>query len=228
MNLNNFEQKIWSQNGEDGITMKLIELLDINEQKFYVEFGVENGNECNTKILRELKWDGLIMDGGYENKNINLQKEFITKENINELFKKYNVPKKINVLSVDIDYNDFYVLKEIIKEYTMDIIICEYNSSHLPTEDCIVIYNPQGKWDGTNYFGVSLLTLTKLLTDYILVCCDNNGVNAFFIHKKFNKNIIGLETDILKLYKPPKYGRNGHPKDYLNRKYISFNESLLY
>lgn len=74
MNLNNFEQKIWSQNGEDGITMKLIELLDINEQKFYVEFGVENGNECNTKILRELKWDGLIMDGGYENKNINLQK----------------------------------------------------------------------------------------------------------------------------------------------------------
>lgn len=95
MNLNNFEQKIWSQNGEDGITMKLIELLDINEQKFYVEFGVENGNECNTKILRELKWDGLIMDGGYENKNINLQKEFITKENINELFKKYNVPKKL-------------------------------------------------------------------------------------------------------------------------------------
>ena len=47
------------------------------------------------------------MDGGNENESIGLRKEFIQKENIVELFRKYNVPHNINVLSVDIDFNDF-------------------------------------------------------------------------------------------------------------------------
>ena len=102
---------------------------------------LKNGNECNTRILRELyKWNGLLMDGSYTNESINLKKEFITKENIVDLFIKYNVPKHINLLSVDIDFNDFYCLKEILKHYKVDIIICEYNSSHLPNEDKIIIY----------------------------------------------------------------------------------------
>ncbi len=107
MDLSIFENKIFSQNGEDGVTMKLVELIYTdsknnsisNINKFYVEFGVENGKECNTRILREkYKWKGLQMDGGNENHSINLKKEFVTKENIVELFRKYNVPQVINVL----------------------------------------------------------------------------------------------------------------------------------
>ena len=127
INLSYFERKQFSQNGEDGITEKLIELIynGNNNNKFFVEFGVENGLECNTRILREkYKWKGLQMDGSYENSEINLRKEWISKENIIGLFKKYNVPKNINLLSVDIDFNDFYCLKEILSVYTCDIIIC--------------------------------------------------------------------------------------------------------
>lgn len=60
------KKKIFSQNGEDGITMKLLELIYCgdNVNKFYVEFGVEDGRECNTRILMETyKWNGLQMDG---------------------------------------------------------------------------------------------------------------------------------------------------------------------
>ena len=81
MDLRFFEKRIFSQNGEDGITMKLLELIynGNNDNKFYVEFGVENGMECNTRILREkYNWKGLQMDGNNESNNINLQKEFIT------------------------------------------------------------------------------------------------------------------------------------------------------
>jgi hypothetical protein len=48
MELNTFERKIFSQNGEDGITMKLLELIynGDNNDKYYVEFGVESGREC--------------------------------------------------------------------------------------------------------------------------------------------------------------------------------------
>lgn len=233
-----FEKKIFSQNGEDGVTMKLLELIynGNNDNKFYVEFGVENGLECNTRILREqYHWKGLQMDGKHENSRFNLKKEFITKENIIQLFKKYNVPSLINVLSVDIDFNDFYCLKEILENYKCDIIICEYNASHLSNEDKIVIYDPKGCWDFSNYYGVSLCSLDKLgkKYNYSLVYCNENGVNCFLIHNDLitNKNLQFKDFgDITKIYKFPKYAggpNGGHPADRHNRKFISFEEAML-
>ena len=237
MDLSLFEKKVFSQNGEDGITMKLVELIygGNNDKKGYLEFGVEKGVECNTRILREkYGWRGLQMDGSNENYRINLRKEFITKENVVELFRKYNVPKIINVLSVDIDFNDFYCLKEILKNYQCDIIICEYNGSHLVNEDKIVIYNKNGRWDGSNYFGASLLSLDKLgkKYNYSLVYCDKTGTNCFFVHNDIlqNKDIqfknIG---DITQIYKPARYScgpNGGHPQDVHNRYFISFDEAI--
>lgn len=238
MDLSLFEYKIFSQNGEDGITMKLCELIydyGNNHNKFYVEFGVQNGSECNTRILREnYNWKGLQMDGGNENNLINLKREFITKENVVELFIKYNVPQNINVLSVDIDFNDFYCLKEILKNYVCDIIICEYNATHLAHEDKIIIYNKNGMWDNSNYFGASLLSLDKLgkKYNYSLVYCNKNGVNCFFIHNDIIKN-KGLQFknlgDIEKIYKPAGYGNGpngGHSRDPYNRQFISFDQAI--
>lgn len=237
MDLRIFEQRIFSQNGEDGVTMKLLELIynGDNENKYYVEFGVESGVECNTRILREkYKWNGLQMDGSNENSTINLRKEFITKENVVELFAKYNVPHNINVLSVDIDYNDFYCLKELLKNYKCDILICEYNATHLPNEDKIVMYDKNGMWDGSNYFGVSLLSLTKLgrKYDYSLVYCDKKGINCFFIHNDIitNKNLdFKCMGDISQIYRPGGYGsgpNGGHPTDTSYRKHMSFDEAI--
>ena len=245
MDLSIFEQKIFSQNGEDGITMKLIELLynGNNNDKFYVEFGVSDGTECNTRILRnKYNWNGLQMDGNHENDSINLRKEFITKENIVELFIKYNVPQKINLLSVDIDFNDFYCLKEILENYVCDIIICEYNATHLETEDKIVTYEKNGQWDGSNYFGASLLSLCKLgeKYNYSLVYCNQNGVNCFFIHNDIINNNLqftafkneytqSLYERCKLIYKPAGYGygpNGGHLQDPYNRKYISFDEAI--
>jgi hypothetical protein len=237
MELGAFEKRIFSQNGEDGITMKLLELIynGDNNDKYYVEFGVESGRECNTRILWEkYQWIGLQMDGGNENQAINLRQEFITKENVVDLFRKYNVPDHINVLSVDIDFNDFYCLKEILKNYKCDILICEYNATHLPTEDKIVMYDKNGRWDGSNYFGASLLSFTKLCEkyDYSLVYCNKNGVNCFFIHndviKNKNLDFKGM-GDITQIYRPAGYGsgpNGGHPTDAKNRTYISFDEAI--
>jgi len=237
INLEPFEQRIFSQNGEDGVTMKLIELLYGNDVKggYYVEFGVENGVECNTRILREkYDWKGLQMDGSHENKEINLQKEFITKDNVLELFAKHDVPENINLLSVDIDYNDFYCLKKILSKHTCDIIICEYNATHLPNEDKIVIYNERQIWDKSNYFGASLLSLKKLgqYFNYTLVYCDTKGVNCFLVNDEIIKTMklkfknVGY---IFQLYRTPKYSsgpNGGHPQDPYNRRYITFEEAI--
>lgn len=237
MDLSLFEKKVFSQNGEDGITMKLVELIygDNNKNKIYVEFGVESGMECNTRILREkYNWMGLQMDGNNENLWINLRKEFITKENVVDLFKKYGVPYNINLLSVDIDYNDFYCLKEILANFQCDILICEYNATHLVNEDKIIIYDKNGCWDGSNYFGMSLLSLDKLgrKYNYSLVYCNENGTNCFLIHNDIikNKNLQIKDTgDIEKIYKPAGYGcgpNGGHIQDPHNRQYVSFDEAI--
>lgn len=237
MDLSHFEKKIFSQNGEDGISMKLIELIYDNPQsKYFVEFGVYDGKECNTRLLREkYNWKGLQMDGGHEDISINLRKEFITKENIVELLLKYNVPQNINLLSVDIDFNDFYCLHEILKKYTCDIIICEYNATHLPTEDKIIRYDKNGRWNNTNYFGASLLSLYKLARkyNYSLIYCNKNGVNCFFMRDDIIKSkniVINNINNIEKIYRNPAYGngpRGGHYIDKLNRTYISFEDAIL-
>jgi hypothetical protein len=89
--------------------------------------------ECNTRILREkYNWNGLLMDGGYENEAINLKKEYITKENIVLLFKKYNIPNKVNLLSLDIDFNDFYILHELLHLFSFKTpIICTISFPNL-------------------------------------------------------------------------------------------------
>ena len=228
IDLSKYEKKIYSQNGEDGITIKLIETIYTNpNNKYYVEFGVESGSECNTRILREkYNWDGLLMDGSNENNSINLRKEFITRENIIYLFKKYKVPKYINLLCIDLDFNDHYILKKILPEYRTDIIICEYNSSHKPQENKVVKYDANYMWDGTNYFGASLLAFQKLLNkyNYSLVYCDKMGVNCFFIHndiiRMYNLKFKNINNCKL-LYNPP-YG-GGHIQDPKNRTYVSYN-----
>ena len=78
-NINNFEKRVYSQNGEDGIIATIFDKISTTN-KYFVEFGVEDGRECNTRNLREnFGWNGLMMDGnGYNNPLI--KKEFITND----------------------------------------------------------------------------------------------------------------------------------------------------
>ena len=131
--LSRYEKPIYSQQGEDGIIHILLQLTGQDSQ-YYVEFGAMNGHHLsNTKNLREHHgWKGLLLDADYQDDSINLQKAHVTAENINDLFAKYNVPYNLDVLSIDIDFNDFYVWQAISEKYRPRIVIIEYNASHLP------------------------------------------------------------------------------------------------
>ena len=172
INFSNIEKNIikkkYSQNDEDYITVKLINILETNEiklVKYYVEFGVENGMECNTRILfKEHNWKGLLMDGGYEDPQINLKKEFITIDNILDLFKKY-IPKKFqnfSLLSIDIDGNDFYIWKIISIKYKPIIVIIEYNHT-FGLNDVVIQYNFKFTWNKkSNYYNASITAYYNL------------------------------------------------------------------
>lgn len=206
-NLGQHEWGIYSQNGEDGVLLSLLRHLKIGhfieqESRFqtgnrqYVEFGTEDGSECNTRILRErFGWSGLLMDGGNENTEIGLYKEFITADNINTLFGKYSVPiPEFDLLVIDLDFNDFYVWENIDhRKYRPRIVIIEYNGNIPVTEARTVKRADSYVWtDGTSYTGASLAALAKLARrlGYTLVYAESHGVNAFFVRDDVLQNCL--------------------------------------
>src|SRR5947209_2490222 len=56
------EFSVYSQYGEDGIIQYLISRIDI-PNKIFIEFGVENYREANTRfLLVNNNWSGLVID----------------------------------------------------------------------------------------------------------------------------------------------------------------------
>lgn len=215
LDINSHEKKVFSQNGEDGIIEYIFSTIS-EKSKFFVEIGVWDGLECNTRNLMENKgWNGIMIDSKKSSNEL-IKNEFVTAENVEDIFTKHDVPNSFDLLSIDIDFNDYWVWKAITN-YQPRLVIIEYNSSVNPSESKVVKYDPNATWDGTNYFGASLLALVKLgfSKNYILVGCDSYGINAFFVKKT---ELIGHdEANIFNLYKPPRYGKiiegkyYGHP-----------------
>ncbi len=98
---NGMEYQVFSQWGEDGIIQWLIRHIPIKEKRF-IEFGVENYTESNTRyLLAGNNWSGLVIDGSEENiryvkrdslywrHNLKAVAAFITAENINELIQEH-------------------------------------------------------------------------------------------------------------------------------------------
>jgi hypothetical protein len=199
----NHEKKITSQNGEDGIIEHIFRTIGTTN-KLAVEIGVsatardESGNEIstrvenNTALLSEKDWKLYwfdIIDPYFIPPNCIFVKEFLTKDNIVDCFEKNGIPRQFDLLSIDIDSNDYY-LRDALKEYSPRVVISEYNGHFDGTVRHIMPYDENYSWPGqsdrTN--GVSLKVLTEQADSfgYDLVYCESQGVNAFFVRKDVN------------------------------------------
>jgi hypothetical protein len=234
IDLNECERSLYSQNGEDGVLAKIFDLIQ-PECRFCVDFGAYDGiTGSNTYLLRLQGWRGLLLDRRFESPEQGIHKEFITAENITDIFDKYNIPLDFGLLSIDIDYNDFYVWKGIDDKYRPAVVVIEYNATHLPHEDKVVKYRPFYVGDTTNYFGASILALYHLgkAKGYSLVYAEKAGVNLFFVRDDIlkEKNLCFKDmNDVEKIYRRPTYGtgpNGGHAQDKKNREYVTSNGRL--
>jgi hypothetical protein len=191
------EFQVFSQFGDDGIIQYLVSKLDI-PNKTFVEFGVENYREANTRfLLVNNNWTGLVIDGSQKNidfiKKDNLSTlfqlyaecAFITKDNINELISKMDFHEDLGLLSIDIDGNDYWVWKaiSIVKPI---VVICEYNADFGASNPWTIPYHANfvfGKEHPGNYWGSSLLSLCDLAMEkgYSFLGCNSQGNNAYFV-----------------------------------------------
>ncbi len=201
--INRHELRVYSQNGEDGILFFLFSLVGTTNRQF-VEFGIGNGKQCNSANLSiNFGWSGLLIEADKQkaayaqfyyqqkigdNSQVCVIPARVTKENINNMLTANGIAGNIDLLSIDIDGNDYWVW-QAINIINPRIVVIEYNASLGKTESLTVAYDPDfdrfAKHPLGFYHGASLAALTKLAQEkgYILVGCDSTGTNAFFIRE---------------------------------------------
>jgi hypothetical protein len=203
--LGRFEKKVYSQNGEDGVLEAIFEVLGVTN-RFFVEFGSDDATENNTAYLLERGWTGLLMDaeGISRNPRATVHREQVTAENINALLQKYGVPEAFDLLSIDIDGNDYWVWRRMVCRPR--VVVIEYNAHFPPPERRAIAYDPGFSWSATDYFGASLQALYELgeRKGYTLVHCEQTGVNAFFVSRDLLPRGF-VPRAPAEIYRPPNY-----------------------
>ena len=220
ISLKDVEFSVFSQFGEDGIINWLISKLP-NLNKVFLEIGTEDYWESNTRFLLKLRsWKGYLIEANnddfkkikkqkiYWQNDLEVFKKFVDKNNINSILSKDIKETKIGLLSLDIDGNDYWILKEItnLRPY---LFICEYNPIFGYKKQISTVYDP--KFDRTKkhfsnlYFGCSIQALIHLMKTkkYSFLGTNSKGMNAFFVrndklhyvnkfirNKKIHKSLI--------------------------------------
>ena len=223
--------KVWSQNDEDGILQEIFRRIGAASRSF-VEFGVSDGRECNTLRLLVEGWSGLWMESGAQDceairrvfaaplaeGRLELQQASVTVENIDLLIAGARVAAAgdLDLLSIDIDGNDYHVL-QAVESVRPRVIVIEYNAKYPPPMDLVPPYDPGHSWDGSDYMGSSLQALANLgaRRGYRLVGTNITGSNAFFVRTDLAGDRFAA-GDAARLYNPARYWLTpgfvaGHP-----------------
>ena len=191
------ENQFFSQNGEDGIIAEIFNRIGTTDRRF-VEIGLGNGLESNTVLLLQQGWKGWWVEASERGCNdarkifadpikegfLCLIQDFVKAETVELLFQENDVPNEIDLLSLDIDRNTYYIW-EALSKFRPRVAVIEYNGLVPPTVDYKVPYDPNEQWDGSGQLGAGLKSYELLgnKLGYCLVGCELTGVNAFFVRE---------------------------------------------
>ncbi len=197
----------FSQNKEDGIIDFLVRRL-LAPNRYFVEIGASNGVENNTTWLGIVhKYSGIMIEGDKKSSDalelllslglcigVEQRRLFVTKEACRDIL-SWSLFRDPDVLSIDIDGNDYHVAQELLQlGMKPKIIVVEYNSTFGPTRQMTIPYireftiNRSGA--GMLYYGASVGAWKSLMkkNGYRFITVDSNGVNAFFVNERAFKN----------------------------------------
>ena len=126
---------------------------------------------------------------------------------------------EIDLLSVDIDGNDYHIINAIscVKPR---VIVTEYNARFNPPIAYCMEYDPTHSWQKDDSFGASLSFFEVKLAEkgYCLVGCNLSGVNAFFVREDLVGDLFLKPFTAENHYEPARYYLSGyfagHPASY--------------
>lgn len=190
-----FEGQVYSQNGEDGIISEIFNRIGTTNC-YFVEIGSSTGLENNSALLLLEGWKGLWIEGSAEAVGIakrhwgesigqgrlEITTTMVTAENFQGLLEEKDVPKELDLLSLDIDRNTFHAFVKMAT-YRPRVLLLEYNGIFPQGSEWGMSYEANEGWDGTHRFGASLkkFEIEAKAKGYTLVGCESTGANVFFV-----------------------------------------------
>lgn len=225
--ITHFHRSVFSQNGEDGIIEEIFRRIGVTDKTF-VEFGV-HGLKNNSTFLLVKGWRGLWIGANPEASRrierkfhellnariLKYRRAWITCENIERIIQAEEIPGSFDLLSIDLDGNDYWIWKAI-NTFKPRVVSIEYNSVFPADVTWVMKYNESHTWDQTNYFGASLKALELLGTKkgYRLIGCDFAGCNAYFVREDQDLSLFEAPFSAEHHYEPPRFFLrrvSGHP-----------------
>lgn len=141
LQLSEYAKNYFSQNGEDGIIEKILELLPSTD-KWCVEFGAWDGEFLSNVryLVTEKQYHAVFIeadskryetlkDNYVDNPNVSCINAFVgfgEDDGLDGILQSTACPKNFDFLSIDIDGNDYHVWKTI-KLFRPKVVCVEYN-----------------------------------------------------------------------------------------------------
>ncbi len=193
--------RVFSQFEEDGKLLFLFAALGISAGTF-VDIGAADGINSNcANLALNFNWRGVFIEGdparvqrgvafyqqhpdtwAYPPKFVNTM---ITAENINEVLRAANVPPDVDLMSVDIDGNDYWVWNAI-DCITPKVVIIETHVE-FGRRSIVVPYDKDYVYPGKHpdYHGASPAAMVKLANKkgYRLVGANDYGFNTIYVRR---------------------------------------------
>jgi hypothetical protein len=212
---------VHSQNGEDGIIAEIFRRIGSGHRTF-VEIGASDGAENCTAHLVDQGWGGVWIEGDHERvrsarartegRPVTVVEAFVDSSSIVSVLDGASTPPAPDLLVVDVDGNDYWIWEAVASHYRPRVVVVEYNAVVGPRLRWVMPDDPDHRWDDTAWHGAGLSALARLgrRLGYVLVGCDGNGVNAFFVDRReagpFSMASVGTQ------WVPPRYSLPyGHP-----------------
>jgi hypothetical protein len=215
-----YEYSLFSQNGEDGILRYLYSEIGFRSRLF-LEFGFAVTESNSLRLMLKEGFGGAFIDGSESSvkhfndaaqsfgiTNVKAIHTFLNLKNLESTIFESGLPEEIDLLSIDVDGNDYWFW-EGIKYLSPRVVTIEYNASLGSQLSLSIPYDPlfdrhQHHTSGF-YHGASITALEKLGKEkgYSLIGCDSNGVNAFFVREDcLTPNVNALPPQLA--YRPNK------------------------
>jgi hypothetical protein len=191
---------IHSQHEEQHILEKIITGFDV--KRTAVEIGINTGAkgdgktlQGNTVFLETRGWQCLWIDANTVYPGV--VKKTVYPENIVQILQENLSNKQIGIFSVDIDGEDWHVIKSVLEsDYNIDVFVCEANSYLDPLQDLVM---PLGHRRTTRSksicHGATLTAFNNLLSrfDYNFYCTSLLGTNGFWIKKSLLPRAVSID-----------------------------------
>jgi hypothetical protein len=199
--------RLYSQSGEDGLLLYVFAVIGTTNRKC-VEICAGEGIECNTaNLIINHGWTGLLVDGDeaklQRGRKFYLQQcqdtriwppylvhHWVTRDNVNDILRKHSFSGEIDLLSLDLDGNDYWIW-QAIDAIDPRVVIVEYQNAWGP--DACITQRYQEDFNfmdvkvepGLPRSGASLGAFVSLARTkgYRLVGCNRLCFNAVFIKR---------------------------------------------